>query len=106
MTADIDQIERVPALEGVRGQVSGRAMLVLRTNPVPSSALCGVTSPARRGTNIDQEHWYEAAAGLVQSSRLNHRLLVTNKAESGHDINVTSTRPPRLGPRRRLVSGT
>jgi len=94
VTADIDQIlERVPGLEGVRGQVSGRAMLVLRTNPVPFECVVrGYISGS--AWNEYRDHGTLAGEklppGLVQSSRLEPSIFSpATKAESGHDINVT-----------------
>jgi len=94
VTADIDQIlERVPGLEGVRGQVSGRAMLVLRTNPVPFECVVrGYISGS--AWNEYRDHGTLAGEklppGLVQSSRLEPPIFSpATKAESGHDINVT-----------------
>jgi phosphoribosylaminoimidazole-succinocarboxamide synthase len=94
VTADIDQIlERVPGLEGVRGQVSGRAMLVLRTTPVPFECVVrGYISGS--AWNEYRDHGTLAGEklppGLVQSSRLEPSIFSpATKAESGHDINVT-----------------
>jgi len=94
VTADTDQIiERVPELEGVRSQVSGRAMLVLRTNPVPFECVVrGYISGS--AWNEYRDHGTLAgeklAPGLVQSSRLEPPIFSpATKAESGHDINVT-----------------
>ena len=94
VTADTDQIiERVPELEGVRSQVSGRAMLVLRTNPVAFECVVrGYISGS--AWNEYRDHGTLAgeklAPGLVQSSRLEPPLFSpATKAESGHDINVT-----------------
>ena len=94
VTADTDQIiERVPELEGVRSQVSGRAMLVLRTNPVAFECVVrGYISGS--AWNEYRDHGTLAgeklAPGLVQSSRLEPPIFSpATKAESGHDINVT-----------------
>ena len=94
VTADTDQIiERVPELEGVRSQVSGRAMLVLRTNPVAFECVVrGYISGS--AWNEYRDHGTLAGEklppGLVQSSRLEPPIFSpATKAESGHDINVT-----------------
>src|SRR5262245_25084250 len=94
VTANTDQIlERVPELEGVRDQVSGRAMLVLRTNPVPFECVVrGYISGS--AWNEYKDHGTLAgeklAPGLTQSSRLEPPIFSpATKAESGHDINVT-----------------
>jgi len=94
VTADTDQIiQRVPELEGVRSQVSGRAMLVLRTNPVAFECVVrGYISGS--AWNEYRDHGTLAgeklAPGLVQSSRLEPPIFSpATKAESGHDINVT-----------------
>ena len=94
VTADTDQIiQRVPELEGVRSQVSGRAMLVLRTNPVAFECVVrGYISGS--AWNEYRDHGTLAgeklAPGLVQSSRLEPPIFSpATKAESGHDINAT-----------------
>ena len=94
VTADTDQIiQRVPELEGVRSQVSGRAMLVLRTNPVAFECVVrGYISGS--AWNEYRDHGTLAGEklppGLVQSSRLEPPIFSpATKAESGHDINVT-----------------
>jgi len=94
VTADTDQIiQRVPELEGVRSQVSGRAMLVLRTNPVPFECVVrGYISGSAWNEYRDQGTLAgeKLPPGLVQSSRLEPPIFSpATKAESGHDINVT-----------------
>jgi phosphoribosylaminoimidazole-succinocarboxamide synthase len=94
VTADSDEIiARVPALDGLRSQIAGRAMLVLRTNPVPFECVVrGYLSGSawkeyrEHGTLADEP----LAKGLVESDRLETQIFSpATKAESGHDINVT-----------------
>ncbi len=90
-TAEI--LARVPRLAGIEDQIAGRAMLVLRSEPVPFECVV-------RGF-ITGSAWAEyrdtgtlagepLAAGLVESARLDPPLFSpATKAEAGHDINVT-----------------
>jgi phosphoribosylaminoimidazole-succinocarboxamide synthase len=89
-------LDRVPALAGRGEEISGRAMLVRRTAPVPFECVVrGYLSGsawaeyARRGTLAGEP----LPAGLQESSRLEPPLFSpATKAESGHDENVTVAR--------------
>jgi len=94
ITASADEIvERLPGLAGHREQLSGRAMLVRRTEPVPFECVV-------RGY-LSGSAWQEYRAegtlageplpkGMLESARLDPALFSpATKAESGHDINVT-----------------
>ena len=94
VTADSTEIlARVPRLAGIKEQIAGRAMLVLRSEPVPFECVV-------RGF-ITGSAWAEyrdtgtlagepLPAGLVESARLEPPLFSpATKAEAGHDINVT-----------------
>lgn len=94
VTASTEEIlARIPRLAGQEEQISGRAMLVLRSEPVPFECVV-------RGF-ITGSAWAEyrdtgtlagepLPAGLVESSRLDPPLFSpATKAEAGHDINVT-----------------
>ncbi len=94
ITADADEIlRRLPALVPHRSQVSGRAMLVRRTTPVPFECVVrGYLSGSAwaeyrtRGTLAGEP----LPAGLLESARLEPALFSpATKAESGHDENVT-----------------
>ncbi len=103
ITANADEIvKRLPALASHRQQVSGRAMLVRRTEPVAFECVV-------RGY-LSGSAWQEYRAdgtlagerlpsGLVESARLDPALFSpATKAESGHDINVPfSTMERALG---------
>jgi phosphoribosylaminoimidazole-succinocarboxamide synthase len=93
ITANADEIvARLPALAPHRDQVTGRAMLVRRTEPVPFECVV-------RGY-LSGSAWQEYRAqgtlagealprGLLESSRLDPALFSpATKAESGHDVNV------------------
>ena len=94
VTADSAEIvARVRRLAGVEDQIAGRAMLVLRSEPIPFECV-------GRGF-ITGSAWAEyrdtgtlagepLPAGLVESARLDPPLFSpATKAEAGHDINVT-----------------
>jgi phosphoribosylaminoimidazole-succinocarboxamide synthase len=100
-TSDI--LRRVPALRGYEQEISGRAMLVRRTEPVAFECVV-------RGY-LSGSAWAEYRAqgtlageplpsGLIESSRLEPPLFSpATKAESGHDTNVTFDAVSRaLGP--------
>jgi phosphoribosylaminoimidazole-succinocarboxamide synthase len=86
-------LDRVPRLKGVRDQIAGRAMLVLRAEPVPFECVVRgyITGSAwaeyrERGTLAGEP----LASGLVESARLDPPIFSpATKAEAGHDINVT-----------------
>ncbi len=86
-------VHRVPRLESVRDQIAGRAMLVLRAEPVPFECVVRgyITGSAwaeyrERGTLAGEP----LVSGLVESARLNPPIFSpATKAEAGHDINVT-----------------
>jgi phosphoribosylaminoimidazole-succinocarboxamide synthase len=85
--------DRVPRLKDVRDQIAGRAMLVLRAEPVPFECVVRgyITGSAwaeyrERGTLAGEP----LASGLVESARLDPPIFSpATKAEAGHDINVT-----------------
>jgi phosphoribosylaminoimidazole-succinocarboxamide synthase len=86
-------LDRVPGLKTVRDQIAGRAMLVLRAEPVPFECVVRgyITGSAwaeyrERGTLAGEP----LASGLVESARLDPPIFSpATKAEAGHDINVT-----------------
>lgn len=104
LTADTDAIiVEVPALAPHRAEIAGRAMLVRRTAPVAFECVV-------RGY-LSGSAWQEYRTsgtlageplrpGLVESSHLEPPLFSpANKAESGHDENVTfGTMRAALGP--------
>ncbi|HTO72811.1 MAG TPA: phosphoribosylaminoimidazolesuccinocarboxamide synthase [Gemmatimonadales bacterium] len=87
-----DIIARVPALKGQRNQLSGRAMLVRRTEPVAFECVVrGYLSGSawaeykKSGTLAGEP----LAGGLLESDRIEPPIFSpATKAESGHDINV------------------
>jgi phosphoribosylaminoimidazole-succinocarboxamide synthase len=94
VSASTDEIlDRVPRLKAVRDQIAGRAMLVLRADPVPFECVVRgyITGSAwseyrERGTLAGEP----LPAGLVESARLDRPIFSpATKAEAGHDINVT-----------------
>jgi phosphoribosylaminoimidazole-succinocarboxamide synthase len=94
LSASTDEIlDRVPRLKTVRDQIAGRAMLVLRADPVPFECVVRgyITGSAwneyrERGTLAGEP----LASGLVESARLDPPIFSpATKAEAGHDINVT-----------------
>lgn len=86
-------IERIPALADFRDQLAGRAMLCIRTTPVPFECVIRgyITGSAwaeyrEKGTLAGEP----LAGGLKESSRLDPPIFSpATKAEEGHDINVT-----------------
>ena len=94
LSADVDEIvARLPALESFRPMLTGRAMLVQRTTPVPFECVVRgyITGSAwaeyRRSGTLAGE---PLAAGLVESARLEPPLFSpATKADVGHDENVT-----------------
>ena len=94
LSASADEIvERVPALEPFRAALTGRAMLVRRTTPVPFECVVRgyITGSAwaeyRESGTLAGE---SLAAGLVESARLEPAIFSpATKAEQGHDENVT-----------------
>ena len=86
-------LDRVPRLREARDQIAGRAMLVLRAEPVPFECVVRgyITGSAwaeyrERGTLAGEP----LASGLVESARLDPPIFSpATKAEAGHDINVT-----------------
>jgi len=94
LSADADEIiARVPALESLRPTLTGRAMLVRRTTPVPFECVVrGYLSGSawaeykKSGTLAGEP----LPAGLVESARLHPPIFSpATKAEVGHDENVT-----------------
>jgi phosphoribosylaminoimidazole-succinocarboxamide synthase len=94
LTARTSEIlDRVPGLQGMEGELAGRAMLVRRAAPVPFECVVrGYLSGSawaeyqKQGTLAGEP----LLAGLVESARLEPPLFSpATKAESGHDTNVT-----------------
>lgn len=94
LSADADEIAaRLPALEPFRTTLTGRAMLVRRTTPVPFECVARgyITGSAwaeyqRAGTLASEP----LPAGLVESARLDPPIFSpATKADVGHDENVT-----------------
>jgi phosphoribosylaminoimidazole-succinocarboxamide synthase len=97
-------LDRVPALEELRREIAGRAMLVRRTEPVPFECvvrgfLSGSAWAEYRGEGTLAGE--RLPAGLVESDRLDPPLFSpATKADAGHDLNVTfATMSAALGPR-------
>ena len=97
LSADAEEIlARLPALEPFRTTVSGRAMLVRRTTPVPFECVVRgyIAGSAwaeyqRAGTLAGEP----LARGLVESTRLDPPIFSpATKADVGHDENVTFRR--------------
>jgi phosphoribosylaminoimidazole-succinocarboxamide synthase len=94
LSADTDEIvARIPALEDQRPTLTGRAMLVRRTSPVPFECVVRgyITGSAwaeyRKSGTLAGE---PLAAGLVESARLDPPIFSpATKADVGHDENVT-----------------
>jgi phosphoribosylaminoimidazole-succinocarboxamide synthase len=94
VTANTEEIlARIPGLARLEDQISGRAMLVLRSEPVPFECVVRgfITGSAwaeyRDSGTLAGEPLPE---GLVESARLDPPLFSpATKAEAGHDINVT-----------------
>ncbi|HET6777898.1 MAG TPA: phosphoribosylaminoimidazolesuccinocarboxamide synthase [Gemmatimonadales bacterium] len=86
-------VDRVARLKGAGDQLAGRAMLVLRAEPVPFECVVRgyITGSAwaeyrERGTLAGEP----LVSGLVESARLDPPIFSpATKAEAGHDINVT-----------------
>jgi len=94
VSAKTDEIvERIPALAEHTDQIAGRAMLCIRTTPVPFECVIRgyITGSAwaeyrERGTLAGEP----LQAGLQESSPLDPLIFSpATKAEEGHDINVT-----------------
>jgi phosphoribosylaminoimidazole-succinocarboxamide synthase len=94
VTASTDEIvDRLPGLAEFKDQMAGRAMLCIRTQPVPFECVVRgyITGSAwaeykDKGTLAGEP----LARGLQESSRLNPPIFSpATKAEEGHDINVT-----------------
>jgi phosphoribosylaminoimidazole-succinocarboxamide synthase len=97
ISADADAIiEQVPALQGRRADILGRAMLCRRTNVFPIECVIrGYLSGsawkeyAAQGTLAGEK----LPAGLVESAKLEPAIFSpATKAESGHDENITIAR--------------
>jgi len=94
LSADADEIvARIPALSDHRSALTGRAMLVRRTTPVPFECVVRgyITGSAwaeyRESGTLAGE---PLPAGLVESARLDPPIFSpATKAETGHDENVT-----------------
>jgi phosphoribosylaminoimidazole-succinocarboxamide synthase len=94
VTANTEEIlARIPGLARLEDQISGRAMLVLRSEPVPFECVVRgfITGSAwaeyRESGTLAGE---PLPKGLVESARLDPPLFSpATKAEAGHDINVT-----------------
>src|SRR5213594_4784918 len=94
LSADADEIvARIPALSDHRSALTGRAMLVRRTTPVPFECVVRgyITGSAwaeykQSGTLAGEP----LPTGLVESARLDPPIFSpATKAEQGHDENVT-----------------
>src|SRR5881296_4285320 len=93
-SADADEIvARIPALADHRSALTGRAMLVRRTTPVPFECVVRgyLTGSAwaeyRKSGTLAGE---PLAPGLVESARIDPPIFSpATKAEQGHDENVT-----------------
>jgi phosphoribosylaminoimidazole-succinocarboxamide synthase len=97
ISADADAIiKEVPALQGHRAEIAGRAMLCRRTKVFPIECVIrGYLSGsawkeyAEHGTLAGEK----LAPGLVESARLEPAIFSpATKAETGHDENITITR--------------
>ena len=94
ITAATDEIiERLPALAAHRAQVSGRSMLVRRTEPVPFECVVRGYLSGSAWQEYKSQGTLAGEAlpkGMLESARLDPALFSpATKAESGHDINVT-----------------
>ena len=94
LSADADEIvARIPSLEPFRAAVTGRAMLVRRTTPVPFECVVrgyiagsAWAEYTRSGTLAGEP----LPGGLVESARLDPPIFSpATKAVAGHDENVT-----------------
>src|SRR2546426_5524513 len=96
LSADADEIvARIPALSDHRSALTGRAMLVCRTTPVPFECVVRgyITGSAwaeyRQSGTLAGE---PLAPGLVESARIDPSIFSpATKADVGHDENVTFT---------------
>jgi len=97
ISVDADEIiEAVPALQGHRAALAGRAMLCRRTSVFPIECVIrGYLSGsawkeyARSGTLAGEP----LAAGLIESAKLEPAIFSpATKAETGHDENITVAR--------------
>ncbi len=97
ISADTDQIiSEVPALQGHRAEILGRAMLCRRTQVFPIECVIrGYLSGsawkeyAQHGTLAGEQ----LPAGLLQSAKLEPAIFSpATKAETGHDENITIAR--------------
>src|SRR3984893_8819870 len=97
ISADADAITKeVPALQGHRGSLAGRAMLCRRTTVFPIECVIrGYLSGsawkeyAQQGTLAGEK----LPAGLVESAKLEPAIFSpATKAETGHDENITIAR--------------
>jgi len=97
ISADADAIiKEVPALQGHRGSLAGRAMLCRRTTVFPIECVIrGYLSGsawkeyAQQGTLAGEK----LPAGLVESAKLEPAIFSpATKAETGHDENITIAR--------------
>jgi phosphoribosylaminoimidazole-succinocarboxamide synthase len=90
-------IEReLPALAGLRAQLAGRSMLVVRTTPYPVECVMrgylagSAWQEYRRSGTLAGE---PLAVGMLESARLEPPLFSpATKAETGHDENITRAR--------------
>ena len=97
LSADADEIvARIPALEPLRPELTGRAMLVRRTTPVPFECVVrgylagSAWAEYRESGTLAGE---PLPAGLVESGRLEPPIFSpATKADVGHDENVTLAR--------------
>jgi phosphoribosylaminoimidazole-succinocarboxamide synthase len=97
LSADADEVvARIPALEPVRPALSGRAMLVRRTTPVPFECVVrgyiagSAWAEYRNSGTLAGE---PLPPGLVESGRLEPPIFSpATKADVGHDENVTLAR--------------
>ncbi len=97
LTADADEIvARVPALDSFRPALTGRAMLVRRTQPVPFECVVRGYLAGSAWAEYKQSGTLAGEAlpsGLVESARLEPPIFSpATKAEVGHDENVTFAR--------------
>src|SRR5688500_348936 len=94
VTANTTEIlARVRRLAGIEDQIAGRAMLVLRSEPVPFECVVRgfITGSAwAEYRNTGTLAGEPLPAGMVESARLDPPIFSpATKAEAGHDINVT-----------------
>jgi phosphoribosylaminoimidazole-succinocarboxamide synthase len=94
LTADVDEIvARVPALAAQREELTGRAMLTRRAQPVPFECVVRGYISGSAWAEYRQSGTLAGEAlpqGLVESARLEPAIFSpATKAEQGHDENVT-----------------